>query len=917
MNLQTGKFKHYRHDPTNPSSLSDNRVWALAQDSNGNIWVGTSGGLDQYDPVTDSFIHYTSVVDGQVNWLTEDSDNCLWIGGENLSLYNLRDRSVTRISESTRYMLQDSKNRFWIATNNRGIALYSKEKGIIKHFTEKNGLANNQTLAILEDNEHFLWISTTNGLSKFDPESERFHNFSLKNGFQNNQFTYGAAYKTGQGELIFGGISGFNIFDPAKIKSSDYFPPIVLTDLKIFNKSVRIGDHRNDILTKSISETQEISLQSDQNSITLDFASFDYANSLGIQYSYFLEGFDRDWSEPQVNRSATYTNLDPGDYFFQVKTVSIDRKESNPGPILKISVLPPYWETWWFRSFIFISIFGLFYLLISFLLNKEKLKNDLVLERLNAKKLHELDMMKLRFYTNISHEIRTPLTLILGPLEKMRNKAIPEPEMNEHVEVMHRNATQLHQLINQLLDFRKMETGNLKLTLTCGDLVSFISGVVGSFNKYAEEKEIELRFNSLKKEIVTNFDSDKLGKILNNLLSNAFKFTGKGGKISVNLALVFDADDNDLPGENTEKRMIEITVRDNGIGIAESHLEKIFTRFFQVDEGAKQTGTGIGLALTKELIKLHNGNISVQSKPGKGSKFTIHLPYEELAPADAISNYASDQQHESGVNALPDEHPGESMLTGRRIMLLVDDNPDVRYFIKSHFNTYYQVLEAENGLEGWNIALKTIPDIIISDVMMPDMDGFEFCRKVRKDERTSHIPIILVTALGSREHEIEGLSHGADDYITKPFDLVILQTKVENILQVRQSLKQKYTSEMLLQPRNIILSSPDERFLQKAIEVVENNISDPDLDIERFAGEIGVSRMQLYRKLDALTEMTVKEFVRNIRLKRAAQMLVQKKLNVSEVAYAVGFKDLSHFRKCFKQEFGMSASDFAEKHGVE
>jgi DNA-binding response OmpR family regulator/two-component sensor histidine kinase len=448
-------------------------------------------------------------------------------------------------------------------------------------------------------------------------------------------------------------------------------------------------------------------------------------------------------------------------------------------------------------------------------------------------------------------------------------------------------------------------------------LVSFISGVVGSFNKYAEEKEIELRFNSLKKEIVTNFDSDKLGKILNNLLSNAFKFTGKGGKISVNLALVFDADDNDLPGENTEKRMIEITVRDNGIGIAESHLEKIFTRFFQVDEGAKQTGTGIGLALTKELIKLHNGNISVQSKPGKGSKFTIHLPYEELAPADAISNYASDQQHESGVNALPDEHPGESMLTGRRIMLLVDDNPDVRYFIKSHFNTYYQVLEAENGLEGWNIALKTIPDIIISDVMMPDMDGFEFCRKVRKDERTSHIPIILVTALGSREHEIEGLSHGADDYITKPFDLVILQTKVENILQVRQSLKQKYTSEMLLQPRNIILSSPDERFLQKAIEVVENNISDPDLDIERFAGEIGVSRMQLYRKLDALTEMTVKEFVRNIRLKRAAQMLVQKKLNVSEVAYAVGFKDLSHFRKCFKQEFGMSASDFAEKHGVE
>ncbi|MBV5315634.1 MAG: response regulator [Prolixibacteraceae bacterium] len=918
MNLKTGTFKHYRNNPADPSSLSDNRVWTLLLDSNNDIWVGTTGGLDKFDQATGTFTHYHNLDNfQQVNWLSQDNDGCLWIGSDELIIYNPTNQKTIRINETTRYMLQDSKNRFWVATLNRGLALYSKEKGIVRYYTEKNGLANNQTLAILEDNEHFLWVSTTNGLSKFDPETERFHNYSLKNGFQNNQFTYGAAYKTQSGELLFGGISGFNIFNPVKIKSGDYFPPIVLTDLKIFNKSVRIGDDKRDVLTKSISETKEIDLKYDQNSITLDFASFDFANSLGIQYSYYLEGFDKEWNEPSVNRSATYTNLDPGEYFFQVKTVSIDQKESNPGPVLKIVVQPPYWETWWFRSFIFISIFGLFYLLISFLLNKEKLKNDLVLERLNAKKLHELDMMKLRFYTNISHEIRTPLTLILGPLEKMRNKSIPESELKGHVDVMHRNATQLHQLINQLLDFRKMETGNLKLTLTCGDLVSFLSGIVGSFDNYAQEKEIELKFNSLKKEIITNFDADKLGKIMNNLLSNAFKFTGKGGKISVNLALVFDSDDNDSATGSTDRRMIEITVKDTGIGIAESNLEKIFTRFFQVDEGVKQTGTGIGLALTKELVKLHHGSIKVLSKHGKGSKFTIHLPYEELTPADAAFNAASDQQNESGTNALPDEHPGESMLTGRRIMLLVDDNPDVRYFIKSHFNTYYQVLEAENGLEGWNIALKTIPDIIISDVMMPDMDGFEFCRKVRKDERTSHIPIVLVTALGSREHEIEGLSHGADDYITKPFDLVILQTKVENILQVRQSLKQKYTSEMLLQPRNIILSSPDERFLQKAIEVVENNISDPDLDIERFAGEIGVSRMQLYRKLDALTEMTVKEFVRNIRLKRAAQMLVQKKLNVSEVAYAVGFKDLSHFRKCFKQEFGMSASDYAEKHGVE
>lgn len=917
LNLKTGAFRHYRHDQADARSLSDNRVWALMLDHENNIWVGTSAGLDKYDPQADSFQHFPDLARGQqVNWLAQDGDRSIWIGADELVIYEPRSQKTTRISETTRYMLQDSKNRFWLATLNRGVALYSKEKGLVKYYTEKNGLANNQTLAILEDNEHFLWISTTNGLSKFDPETERFHNYSLKNGFQNNQFTYGAAFKTKEGELLFGGISGFNIFNPSMIKSGDYFSPIVLTDLKIFNKSVKIGERKSDVLTKSISETQEIELKYDQNSITIDFASFDYANSLGIQYSYFLKNFDRDWNEPSVNRSATYTNLDPGEYLFQVRTVSIDRKENNPGPTLKIIVRPPYWETWWFRSILFLAITGMFYLLINFLLNREKLKNDLVLERLKARKLHELDMMKLRFYTNISHEIRTPLTLILGPLEKMRKNAIPESELKGHVEVMHRNASQLHQLINQLLDFRKLETGNLKLNLAYGDLVTFISGIVGSFDKYAEEKEIELKFVSLKKEIITNFDADKLGKIMNNLLSNAFKFTGRGGKVSVNLALVFDSDDTNPAADSTDRRMVEITVKDTGIGISEENQAKIFTRFFQVEDGAKQTGTGIGLALVKELVKLHNGHISVQSKPGKGSKFTIQLPYEESVghgqemPSDAESKLSS-------VGEKLYEQTGEAILPGRKIMLLMDDNPDVRYFIKSHFMSNYQVLEAENGLEGWNIALKTIPDIIISDVMMPDMDGFEFCRKIRKDERTSHIPIILVTALGSREHEIEGLSHGADDYITKPFDLVILQTKVENILSVRQSLKQKYTSELLLQPKNIILSSPDERFLQKAIEVVENNIADPDLDIERFASEIGVSRMQLYRKLDALTEMTVKEFVRNIRLKRAAQLLVQKKLNVSEVAYAVGFKDLSHFRKCFKQEFGMSASDYVEKHGVE
>ena len=915
-NLQTGAFRHYRNDPSDPNSLSNNRVWSLLKDFNNDIWIGTTRGLDKYVPATNSFVHFNNqVIKQQVSWLAEDSEHCLWIGTDRLIIYDPKDQRFQSLQETTRSMFEDSKGRFWLTTLNHGIALYSKEKGIIRYYNEKNGLANNQTLAILEDNEHFLWISTTNGLSKFDPEKERFHNFSTNNGFLNDQFTYGAAWKLPSGELIFGGISGLNIFDPVKIKSGDYFAPIVFTDLKIFNKSVKISRDKRGILQKCISETKNIELKYEQNSIEVEFASFDFANIMGIQYSYYLENFDKDWNEPSDKRLATYTNLNPGTYTLHVKTVSMDRQQSNTGPTLKIIVLPPVWQTWWFRILIFLTILGLIFWLITFLQNREKLKHNLVFEKIKAKKLHELDMMKLRFYTNISHEIRTPLTLILGPLEKLRNNTIPASEIKGHLDVMHRNANQLHQLINQLLDFRKMESGNLKLVLKRGDLVSFISGVVGKFEKFAEEKGIELKFNSLKKEIVTNFDEDKIGKIMNNLLSNAFKFTTKGGKVVVNISLVFDSEDQESHHDSSEKRVVEITVKDTGIGIEPSNLEKIFNRFFQVENDATQTGTGIGLALTKELVKLHNGKIFVTSKPGKSSKFTVQLPFDELKLNEAPDNLSlAENSGETPSDASTEERANDLAAAGQKIMLLVDDNADVRYFIKSHFSSGYHILEAKDGVEGWNTALRTIPNIIISDVMMPDMDGFEFCRKIRKDERTSHIPILLLTALGSREHEIEGLSQGADDYITKPFDLLILQTKVENILSVRQSLKQKYSGEMMLQPRNVLLSSPDERFLQKAIDVVEKNISDPDLDIDRFAAEIGVSRMQLYRKLNALTEMTVKEFVRNIRLKRAAQLLVQKKLNVSEVAYAVGFKDLSHFRKCFRQEFSMSASEYTEKY---
>ena len=918
LNLKTGKISHYQHSPDNQHSLSDNRVWALCLDDAGGIWVGTSLGIDRFNPETGSFIHFPRLAQNiQVNWISIDSDRNVWIGTtDEVIIYDPENDNVIRYNERSRSFLEDSEKRYWIATRDKGIALYSKSEGAVKYYQEHDGLSNNDALCILEDNNHDLWISTSNGLSKFDTDKKQFLNFMSRNGLRNDQFTYGAAFKADNGELLFGGLAGFNMFNPHNILTDELHVPLVFTELRIFNRPVPIKDDKDAILKKSISETSHLVLKYDQNVFTLEFAALDFINSASSLYSYYLEGFDKGWNEPSTSRTTTYTNLNPGDYILRIKRMLPGNPSSYEELMLNITILPPFWMTWWFRCLIMFLIAVLAYSLIRFIINREKIKNELVFERIKARNLHELDMLKLRLFTNISHEIRTPLTLILGPLEKLISKKVPDEEISSHLALVYRNTRQLDRLINQLLDFRKLETGNLKLELTQDDMVRLVSEVVQSFQEYAKEKQITLEFHTLKKKLVAIFDPDKVETILNNLISNALKYTKEGGMISVHLSLVFSHDDENSFNNQPDKQIIEISVKDTGQGISDTNIEKIFTRFFRVDSKNESSGTGIGLSLVKELVKMHKGNISVLSKPGKGSKFTLHLPYETQLPGEVsgtTEEILTDNSYGTDISSPSDELPEES---NAQIMLIVEDNPDVRYFIRSHFDSVYKVYEARNGQEGWDVAIKIIPDVIISDILMPDIDGYEFCKRIKKDERTSHIPVLLLTALHSKEHELEGLSLGADDYITKPFDISILQTKIENMLQARRSLKEKYTSEMILKPSNITISSPDERFLRKAIEVVERNISNSDLDIEQFAIEMSVSRMQLYRKFNALTNMTVKEFVRSIRLKRAAQLLLEKKMNITEIAYSVGFKDLSHFRKCFHQEYGMSASEFISQSSV-
>ena len=915
IHLQTGEITHFKHNPDIAGSLSDNRVWDICTDKNGELWIATTGGVDRYIKETKSFKHYPQISGSeQVNWIETDSNGNIWFGSINeVIVFNPDENSITRHLEHSRAMHEDTKNRIWIATLDKGLAIYTANGGAVKYYSETDGLANNQALCIEEDNENNLWISTSNGLSKMNIEKEIFQNFSSKDGLSNNQFCYGASFKTESGELLFGSVSGFNMFNPAAVVSSADDIPIVFTDLKIFNKSVPIENDKKSVLRKSISETNQLVLKYHQNVFTLEFAALNFINSDKNQYTYILEGFNNEWNEPGNARSATYTNLNPGDYTLRIKRAVPGVENSNNELQLKITIIPPYWKTKWFFAIIIITIIVFTFLLIKFVLNREKIKHQLVLERINARKLHELDMLKLKFFTNISHEIRTPLTLILGPLEKLMNKDFSKDEIKENLQLMQRNAKNLDKLISQLLDFRKLQTGNLKLNLTEADIIDFVRNIVFSFNELAAEKEISLKFNTLKKSLNAAFDPDKIEKILNNLISNSFKFTEKGGIIAVNISLVFDTDDEEFKESEKEKQFIEIIVKDTGKGIAAQNLTKIFQRFFQSDTEDGNSGVGIGLALVKELVEIHNGDIFVTSKPGKGTKFTIRFPYYSalhVKQSDGLDNH--EQETKVAENSIDNETDSLENLNSK-IMLIVEDNADVRKFISSHFNTTYKIMEAKNGEEGWEIALEIIPDIIISDVLMPVKDGYELCKRIKNDERTSHIPVILLTALHSREHEIKGLNTGADDFITKPFDLSVLQAKVENLLSIRDSLRHKFSGTVILEPKNVVISSPDERFLQKAIEVIENNIADCDLDIESFSVKVGVSRMQLYRKLHALTDMTVKEFIRHIRLKRAAQMLVQQKMNVSEVAYEVGFKDLSHFRKCFRREYGMSASEFVAK----
>ncbi|MBN1926792.1 MAG: response regulator [Prolixibacteraceae bacterium] len=933
LNYFDGKtFTCYMHNPDDPNSISDNEIWSIIEDTNQQIWIGTLGsGLERYDHENNRFIHHraediNSVSSNYIMAICQDKDGNIWFAtGNGVDLYdresgrfiqfykNSGPNSPNNVTSNTILDVYcDSRGMVWIGSRN-GLSYYNPVSQKFTTLTTDDGLPDNNILTVLEDDSGNIWMGTPMGLCNLIMEgnnneiSFRIKVYDERDGLHGKEFNEHAALKTRKGELVFGGADGFSIFQPENLSSLPQNPDIVLTGISVQNKPVKVGQEVNKrvLLPVALNYIDQITLKHFEKTFALTFAALNFFTPEKTVYHYKMEGFNTEWTATSLSsREITYTNLHPGDYVFRVYATDFDNLVRSEEIQLKINIPPPAWKTKWAYSFyLALILFGVFYS-IQLFIRRERNKMLLHQERVETAKVHEMDMMKIKFFTNISHEFRTPLTLILSPLDKIIKATIDQSTKDQLILIKH-NGKRLLNLVNQLLDFRRLEVQGLTLLCREDDLVGFCREATASFSDLSESRNIELNFSSNVQKIKASFDYDKIEKVLFNLLSNAFKFTPGNGTINVNI--IYQNAEN--KGEH-----VLIQVCDTGIGIPEDKKEIIFERFVQnLPQGATvNRGSGIGLSLTREFVQMHGGTITVKSEVGKGSCFEVMLPVKDhivseqpkalnenvAGNAKKTKEYAENKPHDNGSLKL----------------LLVEDNPDIRFYLKDNLKLQYIIFEASNGAEAWETTLKDMPDLIVTDIMMPQMDGIELCRKIKTDNRTSHIPVIMLTARTADQHQIEGLETGADDYITKPFNFEMLELRIKNLIEQRNKLRNLFQKNFDLQPSEISVTSLDEKFLKKIKDITENNMHEPNFSVEKLSSEFGISRAHLYNKLVALTGKTPIEFIRILRLRRAAQLLEKSQLTVMEIAYKVGFNDPRYFTKHFKNEYNMTPSQYAKKH---
>jgi signal transduction histidine kinase/ligand-binding sensor domain-containing protein/DNA-binding response OmpR family regulator len=940
----------------------------IIQDRNDNIWIATMGsGLWKYDPEADAFSRFVkdatenSISGNEIFDLHEDKNGKIWIATyrDGLNLFDpvnqtfecvLHPRSTSiSLPEVNLHCIAADGTLLWLGTAHSGLIQYDTRSGETQRYTTADGLSSNSILGVLLDEEKSLWLSTRNGLSNFNPETGVFRNFTLEDGIQGKEFNILSYLKGSDGTMYFGGNNGLTAFHPKDIVVDVRKIKPLIHRLNIFNQPVAPGKFYNGqrILEKALLFTEKISLKRKNNVFSIEFCAPGVITD-NYQYRYKLEGFDEDWAlVPSTTRKATYTDLDPGDYTFLLEAVQNDGGSSEELRHLHITILPAWYETTTFRMLLFFFAVASIILALrlrtiqlrrqKLALQKEvntrtrelSLNYETLLRRnqqLIAKskevsemsaRIHELDQARLRFYSNISHEFRTPLTLMIAPTEQLLSalEQMSISEVQESLNLIYRNEKRLLKLVNQLLELRKIESGKVPLILESGNPLPVLEELASLFKHVARGQHISYSFevhNHATDNYKLLFDQDKLEKIAFNLISNAFKFTPQGGKVTGSAEIL-------------NSGHLKIKIRDTGVGIQSEDLDRIFDRFSSTAAN-RPSSTGIGLAYVKELVDTHKGEINVQSTPQKGTCFEVTLPVAgKFYGSDQATKSEPFRAPENNVQYVLDEPFVKSReqelqeatftepLPDKNIqILIVEDNSEIRKLLSDHLERYFTVYEAPDGEQGVALALKRMPDIVLCDIMMPGMNGLEVCQILKSRQETSHIPVVLLTALGDDKDQLAGITQGADDYIVKPFNVKILTAKLLNLVAIRKKLRERFARDSSLVPESLAQNNLDENFISSVVDFIRTNIQDTDLNADRIARHLHVSRSFVYKKIQALSGKSVNEFIRIIRLKYACELMKDNALTLSEVAYSSGFSSLNYFSRSFKKQFNQSPSDFQQ-----
>ncbi|MFV8344350.1 two-component regulator propeller domain-containing protein [Flavobacterium sp. XS2P39] len=899
----------------------EKNIWFVYKDSKGNIWASATneGSLYLFDRTKNSFVLFDKTINN-LQCLTETSDGKLW-GGNYTSLFAIekgsKKYSKINIGNPIRCILEDKSKQLWLGTQEGGLLLFDRKTNTFKRLTMDDGLPSNTILRLLEDKEGNLWMSTYNGICRFDKKKKTFRNFSVNDGLQSNQFSFNAGIKLSTGEFLFGGINGFNLFFPEAIKEFNQENNILLTDFYVNNQPIE--ENKSDIISKrSFGKITAVILPYDQTALSLEFVALDYNNADKIKYAYYLEGWDNQWNYVGQARKANYTRLTEGKYVFKVKTTNFQGGWNEVETLVSIVVLPPWYRTWWAYSFYLLTLAGIVFAYIKYYKNKEKLKYKVKIAELERKKEKEIAEKQSSMFTYISHEFRTPLSLIINPLKKaIQKENVEKSSSGSDLVIAHRNARRLLSLVDQLLLFRKAENDADVLRISAINVNNLCYEVYQCFVNQIKDKNIDYTFQIPEKTIEIVGDYEKIEISLFNLMSNAFKYTPVGGAINLKLA------------ENETDVIIEIS--DSGTGIAKDDLEAIFEKFKQINSKGSVGGTGfgIGLFIVRYFVEKHKGTVICSSEIGKGSVFKLNflkgqdhfenLQISTVTPkmSPLVEELMADDGQESiefSDSRTSDNELHKVMLTDKRTLLIIDDNTDIRNYLIKLFSQTYIIYSADNGEEGLKLTKKHMPDLVISDIAMDVMDGLELCVKIKENSSLSHIPVILLTASKNPETHLQGISDGADDYITKPFDDDILVARVESLLRSRSNLRKYFLDSITLKENTKKVPAEYQEILKKCIAIIEVNIHKRDFTIKHFASEMGMSHRTLYTKIKIISGQTLNAFIRSVRIRRAAMLMLTENINIAQASAEVGFEDPKYFRQQFVKLFGVTPSEYIKKY---